>query len=148
MAINTLITVKDALDSFVANHRQLKRIEWEAEDHRAPVIESGNEFPVLCVCPIDVTVGRSMNTHTLRVYVYERINDDRSDVLENANDCSLYLRDIVVWWNAYGEDDIEVLEDPTATFISDRELDNLVGYYADLRFVIPSHGRCDVPINI
>jgi hypothetical protein len=102
---------------------------------------------MLCVCPIDFVAGENMNTHTLRVYAYERINEDRSDIMENANDCSLYLRDIVVWWNKYGEDDIEVLADPRATFLSDRELDNLVGYYADLQFVIPSHGRCAIPIN-
>jgi hypothetical protein len=89
-----------------------------------------------------------MNAHTLRIYVYERINDDRSDVLENANDTSLILRDIRVWWNDYGVDDIEIKEDPTGIFVSDRELDNLVGYYADIRFEIPSHGRCSVPVDI
>jgi hypothetical protein len=89
-----------------------------------------------------------MNAHTLRIYVYERINDDRSDVLENANDTSLILRDIRVLWNDYGVDDIEIKEDPTGIFVSDRELDNLVGYYADIRFEIPSHGRCSVPVDI
>ena len=146
MAINTLITVKDALDQFVANHKQLKRIVWEAEDHRAPVITESDEFPVIFACPIDVKIGVNMNTHTIRLYVYERINDDRSDVLENANDTSLYLRDVVVWWNSYGDDEIQIISDPLASFISDAELDNLVGYYSDLMFEIPSHGRCEVPI--
>jgi hypothetical protein len=68
--------------------------------------------------------------------------------LENANDTSLILRDIRVWWNDYGVDDIEIKEDPTGIFVSDRELDNLVGYYADIRFEIPSHGRCSVPVDI
>ena len=148
MAINTLITIKDALQAFVDGHGQLKRIEWEADDHRAPSITSGDTFPMLFVAPIDVAVGRAMNVHTLRIYVYERINDDRDDVIENANDTSLLLRDIRVWWNNYGEDDIEIVEDFTGNFVSDRELDNVVGYYADIKFSIPSHGRCDVPINV
>jgi hypothetical protein len=148
MAINTLITIKDALTAFVAGHGQLKAIKFEADDHRAPVITESDSFPLLFVAPIDVQVGRAMNAHTLRIYVYERINDDRSDVLENANDTSLILRDIRVWWNDYGVDDIEIKEDPTGIFVSDRELDNLVGYYADIRFEIPSHGRCSVPVSI
>jgi hypothetical protein len=148
MAINTLITIKDALTAFVAGHGQLKAIKFEADDHRAPVITESDSFPLLFVAPIDVQVGRAMNAHTLRIYVYERINDDRSDVLENANDTSLILRDIRVWWNDYGVDDIEIKEDPTGIFVSDRELDNLVGYYADIRFEIPSHGRCSVPVDI
>jgi hypothetical protein len=148
MAINTLITIKDALTAFVAGHGQLKAIKFEADDHRAPVITESDSFPLLFVAPIDVQVGRAMNAHTLRIYVYERINDDRSDVLENANDTSLILRDIRVWWNDYGVDDIEIKEDPTGIFVSDRELDNLVGYYADVRFEIPSHGRCSVPVDI
>ena len=148
MAINTLITLKDALIKFANDHAQIKRIEFEADDHREPKITEGDEFPMLFVAPINVQVGRAMNTHTLRIYVYERINDDRLDVLENANDTSLILRDIRVWWNDYGTDDIEIKEDLSGEFVCDRELDNVVGYFADVRFDIPSHGRCSVPINV
>jgi hypothetical protein len=148
MAINTLITLKDALIKFANDHAQIKRIEFESDDHREPKITEGDEFPMLFVAPINVQVGRAMNTHTLRIYVYERINDDRLDVLENANDTSLILRDIRVWWNDYGTDDIEIKEDLSGEFVCDRELDNVVGYFADVRFDIPSHGRCSVPINV
>jgi hypothetical protein len=148
MAINTLITLKDALIKFANDHAQIKRIEFEADDHREPKITEGDEFPMLFVAPINVQVGRAMNTHTLRIYVYERINDDRLDVLENANDTSLILRDIRVWWNDYGTDDIEIKEDLSGEFVCDRELDNVVGYFADVRFEIPSHGRCSVPISV
>lgn len=148
MAINTLITIKDALTEFTNGHAQLKYIGFEADDHREPIITQFDEFPILFVAPIDVFVARAMNIHTLRIYVYERINDDRLDVWENANDTSLILRDIRVWWNDYGSGDINIVDDPIGTFASDRELDNLVGYYADFRFEIPSHGRCSVPINV
>lgn len=148
MAINTLITLKDALDAFVAGHGQLRRIEWEADDHREPKITSGDEFPMLFAAPISVSIGRAMNTHTVRVYVYARINDDREDVIENANDTSLMLRDIRVWWNDYGIDDILILDDFDGIFVADRELDNVEGYYADIRFEIPSHGRCSVPVDV
>lgn len=148
MAINTLITVKSAIEDFVAGHGQLKRVVFEADDQRANYITEGDEFPMLFVAPISSSTERAMNVHTLRVYVYERINDDRTDVWENANDTSLILRDIRVWWNGYGVDDIEIVENPLGTFIADRELDNLIGYYADIKFEIPSHGRCQVPINV
>lgn len=147
MAINTLITIKDALTDFVSGHKQLTRIEFESDDYRAPKITEGNRFPMLFVAPIDVQVGRAMNTHKLRIYVYERINDDRSDVWENANDTSLLLRDIRVWWNDFSDSDIEILGEPNGEFLCDRELDNLVGYSADFEFIIPSHGRCNVPID-
>jgi hypothetical protein len=148
MAINTLITIREALQAFVDGHGQLKAMFWEADDHRAPYITTSDEFPILFVAPIDVNVGRAMNVHTLRIYVYERINDDRTDVIENANDTSLILRDIRVWWNSYGIDEIEIVEDPIGTLVADRELDNLVGYFSDVKFSIPSHGRCQVPVEI
>lgn len=148
MAINTLITIRTAIEDFVVGHGQLKRVVFESDDQRANYITEGDEFPMLFVAPIDVVPGRAMNVHTLRVYVYERINDDRTDLWENANDTSLILRDIRVWWNSYGVDDIEIIEDPFGTFVSDRELDNLVGYSADIKFSIPSHGRCQVPNNV
>jgi hypothetical protein len=53
-----------------------------------------------------------------------------------------------VWWNDYGTDDIEIKEDISGEFVCDRELDNVVGYFADVRFEIPSHGRCSVPISV
>jgi surface protein len=146
--INTLITIKDAIQLFVEQHEQLKSVVFEADDQRANYITENNEFPLLFVAPMDVNVGRAMNTHTLRIYVYERVNHDRTDVWENANDTSLILRDIRVWWNDYGNDDIHIIEDPIGQFGSDRELDKLIGYFADIRFEIPSHGRCDVPINV
>jgi len=146
--INTLITIKDAIQLFVEQHEQLKSVVFEADDQRANYITENNEFPLLFVAPIDVNISRAINTHTLRIYVYERVNHDRTDVWENANDTSLILRDIRVWWNDYGNDDIHIVEDPIGQFGSDRELEKLIGYFADIRFEIPSHGRCDVPINV
>lgn len=148
MAINTLITLKDALTAFVDGHEQLKRIEFESDDHRAPKITEGDEFPMLFVAPLRVDIGNAMNNHLVRIYVYERINDDRSDVWENANDTSLMLRDIRLWWNTYSDSDILILGDPSGEFKSDSELDNVIGYYADFVFEIPSHGRCDVPVSV
>jgi hypothetical protein len=136
------------LTTFVEQHEQLKRIEFEADDYRATKITEGDEFPVLFVAPIGVDMGNAMNMHRIRIYVYERINDDRSDVWENANDTSLMLRDIRVYWNSYSDSDIQILGDPSGEFKCGDELDNLVGYYADFVFEIPSHGRCDVPINV
>jgi hypothetical protein len=149
MVINTLVTIKDSITAFADGHGQLQgRVIFEADDHRSAYITEENTYPLLFVAPIDVAVNRAMNVHTLRVYVYERINDDRLDVWENANDTSLILRDIRVWWNDYGVDDINIVEDPIGQFGCDKELDNLVGYFADIRFEIPSHGRCQVPVNI
>lgn len=149
MAINTLNTLKDALTAFAVGHGQLLgRAIFEADDHRSAYITEENTYPLMFVAPIDFTAGRAMNTHTLRIYIYERINDDRLDVWENANDTSLILRDIRVWWNDYGTDDILIIEDPVGQFGCDKELDNLVGYFADIRFEIPSHGRCSVPVTV
>jgi hypothetical protein len=149
MAINTLVTIKDSITAFAVGHGQLQgRVIFEADDHRSAYITEENTYPLLFVAPIDVAVNRAMNVHTLRVYVYERINDDRLDVWENANDTSLILRDIRVWWNDYGVDDINIVEDPIGQFGCDKELDNLVGYFADIRFEIPSHGRCQVPVDV
>jgi hypothetical protein len=148
MAINTLITLKDALTTFVEEHEQLQRIEFEADDYRSPKITEGDEFPMLFVAPLSVQMGNAMNMHTIRIYVYERINDDRSDVWENANDTSLMLRDIKVWWNSYSDSDIMIMGEPSGEFKCDAELDNVVGWFSDFIFEIPSHGRCDVPINV
>jgi hypothetical protein len=148
MAINTLITLRDALQAFADGHGQIQRIFFGADDKRAPLLTDAELFPTLYVAPIDVLVGQAHNTHRLRIYVYERLDSGASDEWENANDTSLILRDIRVWWNAYGIDDILISEDPTGTFKTDSELDNLVGYYAEFLFEIPSHGRCDVPVSI
>jgi hypothetical protein len=148
MAINTLITLRDALQAFADGHGQIQRIYFGADDKRAPLLTDAELFPALYVAPIDVVVGQAHNTHRLRIYVYERLDSGASDEWENANDTSLILRDVRVWWNAYGIDDILISEDPTGQFKTDSELDNLVGYFAEFLFEIPSHGRCDVPVSI
>ena len=148
MAINTLVTLRDAIQDFVDGHGQLQRVVFEADDHRSAYITEGKTFPMMFVAPIDVVEGSAVSTHRLKVYVYERINHDRLDVWENANDTSLIFRDLIVWFNSYSDGDINIIEDPSAEFGSDRELDNLVGYFGDVQFETPSHGRCDVPINV
>lgn len=148
MAVNTLITIQDKLREFAQGHAQIQRIFFGGEDKRAPLLTDAELFPALYVAPIDVLLGRAHNTHRLRIYVYERLDSGASDEWENANDTSLILRDIRVWWNDYGTDDIFIESDPTGTFKTDAELDNLVGYYGDFLFQIPSHGRCQVPVNI
>lgn len=147
MAINTLITIKDSLQLFVDQHQQLQRVVFGADDARAQLITESELFPMIYVAPVDVLVGEAHNTHRLRVYVYEKLNEDVSDFWENANDTSLMLRDIRVWWNAYNMDsDILISENPTGQIKTDAELDGLVGYSAEILFQIPSHGRCDVPL--
>lgn len=147
MAINTLITLKDAISQFVNDHEQLQRVQFESDDYRSASITEGDEFPMLFVAPLNVQMTNVFNLHTIRIYVYARINDDRSDVWENANDTSLILRDIKLWWNTYNDSDITIQGEPTGEFKCNAELDNLVGYYSDFIFEVPSHSICNIPIN-
>ena len=148
MAINTLITLRDKLREFADGHAQIQRIYFGADDKRAPVLTDAELFPAVYVAPIDKVSGRAHDTHRLRIYIYERLDSAASDEWENANDTSLIFRDFRVWWNDYGTDDILIESDPTGTFKTDSELDNLVGYFGEFLFQIPSHGRCQVPVNI
>jgi hypothetical protein len=143
----TLITLYDELKVFCDGHYQIKRFEFEYEEQLPNLSTEGKEFPLVFVTPISYNPNGNMNVHTVRLYAYNRINRDRTNVLDSTNDTSLIISDLIKWWNGYNfNSNIELLNEPIALPLNNDKLDYLQGYYADFEFELPSYSRCDIPI--
>lgn len=143
MAVITLNQLIEEIKGFVDTHPQLQgRLAVEADDWRAPKITEFTEFPIMFIAPISARMTQNLTTHTMRVYVYMRINENRDDLQDNASDTQLILNDLIKNFNDGSSSDLLIIQPATANFLSDRELDNLVGWFIDLDFEIPTYSRC------
>lgn len=143
MAIITLNQLIEEIKGFVDTHPQLQgRLAVEADDWRAPKITEFTEFPIMFIAPISARMTPNITTHTMRVYVYMRINENRDDLQDNASDTQLILNDLIKNFNDGSSSDLLIIQPATANFLSDRELDNLVGWFIDLDFEIQTYSRC------
>lgn len=144
----SITTIHDELQKFCNRHKSNLRFEMEFEEQLPNLATEGKSFPFVFAAPIDFMVNGSMNEHTIRIYVYNRINRDRSNILDSVNDTSLILSDIIKFWNNGNADSRIMIEnDPIATAINNSQLDYLQGYSADIIFSIPTYSRCDIPLN-
>lgn len=146
--MNSLVTLIDEIEKFSNLHKQIQRFKFEFEEQLPNFATSGDSFPILFVTPIYLTQNGALNIHTLRVYVLNRLDRDRSNVLDSTNDTSLIITDLAKWWREGNlKTDILLVNEPFATPVNNSQLDYLQGYYADFEFEVPTYSRCDIPLK-
>lgn len=145
--MNTLVTLVDEITKFCDKHKQIQRFEFEYEEQLPNFATGDKTFPLVFAAPIYLEPG-VLNKHTIRIYVLERLDRDRTNVLDSTNDTSLILSDIYKFWNNLNFDtEIEIENEPFAIPVNNSQLDYLQGYYADFIFSIPTYSKCDIPLN-
>ena len=144
----SITTIHDEMKDFCSRHKNGLRFEMEFDEQLPSLSTEGKSFPFVFASPIDFTVNGSINEHTIRIYVYNRIDRDRGNILDSVNDTSLIMSDIIKYWSDENNNSEIMIENyPIATAINNSQLDYLQGYSADIVFSIPTYSRCDIPLN-
>ena len=144
---NTLVTLNDELQIFCNSHKQIKRYAFEFEEQLENLSTEGKTFPLVFAIPTTFNKNGMTDIHTVRIYVLNRANRNRDNTLDNINDTSLILNDIIKYWNSSNRNsDILLDNEPFAQAVNNTNLDYLQGYYADFDFELKSYSRCSIPI--
>lgn len=145
--MESLVSIIDDFEDFCNRHKQIKRFEFEYEEQLPNLSTEGKTFPFVFITPLYLELNGSMINYTIRVFVFNRIDRDRTNILDSTNDTSLIMIDILKWWNEDGDGDIMIENDPYMEALNNEHLDYLQGWQADIVFSIPSYSRCDIPIK-
>jgi hypothetical protein len=139
--------VLNILNSFAEAHLDIKRFIAEDEDQMSELTSKGESFPVLFVAPVTNTYDYQINQYNLRLYVYDRLTKDRSNINDIRSKTNQILNDLDVWLRKYDQLPFEITDISIAYPFSSELMTDVTGWYIDIVIDIPSYEPCKIPFN-
>ena len=147
MSNTTYIRVLQVIESFANEHLQIKRF---ASDFPAQMPNFGNDdetYPILFVSPTDSIFNENTNTFDIRVYCFDIIEKDRTNLNTILSDTNSILNDLKIWLTDGQIAGIDVMESSTAFPINNALLDYCAGWYMDIQIEADTYSICEIPFN-
>lgn len=145
---NSLMSIIDELKYFCEQHYSKPRFEFEAVENIQTFATEDKDYPVVFASYVSVEKQGEMMVYRIRIHVLNRINRDRGNTLDNYNDTSFILNDIMKLWDEDSESDIFLINEPSSDVYNNSQLDYCQGVYADFDLEVPDYGRCEVPADM
>lgn len=137
--------ILNILEAFATSHPDVYRFIAEDEDQMSEMTSKDEAFPVMFVAPIDNTYDFQMNEYRLRIYAYDRLMKDRSNVNDCRSRADKILNDLDVWLKEYSELPFEVDTVSTSYPFSSELMTDVTGWYIEVTIQSPSYSVCDIP---
>jgi hypothetical protein len=139
--------VLNILESFASAHMDVRRFVAEDEDQMSEMTSKEELFPMMFVAPINNIYDWEINQYELRIYVYDRLMKDRSNINDIRSKTNQILNDLDVWLRKYNQLPFEVTNVSTAYPFSSELMTDVTGWYFDVVLDIPSYEPCKIPFE-
>ena len=139
--------VLNILESFASSHIDVRRFVAEDEDQMSEITSKDEQFPMMFVAPINNIYDWQINQYELRVYVYDRIMKDRSNINDIRSKTNQILNDLDVWLRKYDQLPFEITNVSIAYPFSSELMTDVSGWYFDVVLDIPSYEVCKIPFE-
>jgi hypothetical protein len=139
--------VLNILESFTSSHIDVRRFVAEDEDQMSEITSKDELFPMMFVAPINNIYDWQINQYELRVYVYDRIMKDRSNINDIRSKTNQILNDLDVWLRKYDQLPVEITNVSVAYPFSSELMTDVSGWYFDVVLDIPSYEVCKIPFE-
>lgn len=125
-------TIVATLNAFAQHHLGVKRYKVSFFEQMDNFSTSGNTFPILYSIPNNVDLDENIDVFNFRVYCLDILQKDRSNEQFIMNDTLLVLRDLVNWIKLDENNNINLLNIPSAQPINNYLMDFVAGWYIDV----------------
>lgn len=143
----SLNTIKNNLGTFASYHLQLSRFQFSFFENFDQFSEADITFPVMFCVPQDVQMLEGVNSYTIRVYIVDLLQSDRSNEQDIINDTLLIHRDLRNWL-AIADNNLNVLNSPIAIPLNNFLVTNTIGWYADYEIEAKAeNNECSIPFS-
>jgi hypothetical protein len=133
------------LNSFAEAHIDIRRFVGEDEDQMSEMTSKEELFPMMFVAPINNIYDWHINQYEIRVYVYDRILKDRSNINDIRSKTNQILNDLDVWLRKESDLPIEITNISIAYPFLSELMTDVTGWYFDVVIDIPSYETCKIP---
>lgn len=141
------IGVINSIEAFANAHEGVERFIADDEDQISARTSIGEEFPVLFLAPLYNYYGDTMNQYQFRIYCYDRILKDRTNVMNAKSVTDKILNDMDVWMKLGRNVPFDLVDITTATPISSELMDDVTGWYVEVALDSPNYGTCKIPFE-
>ena len=150
MAIKyTYKQLEDIMESFADSHLGIRRFFSTVEEQIPPLSMEDDEFPVLFMTPVSVTLGDLEIVQTIKLTVYDRLEKDRTNYNDIVSDTQQILNDCRMWLGPDNDNFIEVIatSDPVAIPLNNKLLDFCFGWSMDIGVKMEGIAFCFIPLD-
>ena len=147
MSRTSYIRILQAIETFANQHLQVKRF---ASDFPTQLPNFGNDdeqYPILFVSPSDSIFNENTNTFQIKVYCFDIIEKDRSNINTILSDTNSVLNDLNLWLRFDEVAGIDILESTTATPINNSLLDFAAGWVMSMTLEVDAYTICEIPFD-
>lgn len=147
MRYQTYNSIIKYLKEFATQHLDVKRFAEEDEDQMSSITSMEELFPMIFVTPIDSSFDYDLNEYSFRIYCYDRLVKDRSNIQNVRSKTNLILNDLDVWLRKESELPFEVTDVTYAQPFSSELMVDVSGWYIEVRIDNPSFSVCEIPFS-
>ena len=133
------------LESFASEHIDVRRFIAEDLDQMSEMTSKDEQFPVMFVTPTNNIFDWHINQYEVRIYVYDRLIKDRTNINDIRSKTNQIISDLDVWLRKEAELPIEVTSISTSYPFSSELMTDVTGWYVDVVVDIPSYETCNIP---
>jgi len=148
MAIKSYRQVIDTLELFADNHQMVNAFSSSFFEQFDQVVHNQPQWPIIYVVPDSITFEPYINSMRFRVYCVDLLQRDRSNEADILNDTIIILKDLYNWTKINDNNDLNILNIPTAIPVNNFLTELTVGWYIDLDFEVQAPANeCDIPFT-
>lgn len=136
------------LKLFADNHIGINRFLEEDLDQMSNRTSTDEEFPMMFVTPLYNTTYDTYNEYKIRIYIYDRLMKDRSNITNARSRTNDIIMELDAWLRE-GDYSLpfDVMGIGTVSPISSQLMTDITGWYLDINIETEKQDVCNLPLT-
>lgn len=143
----TYIRILRAIELFAKEHLQIQKFSSDFPEQLPNFATKDEAYPILYVSPSNAVFDLNTNRFDLRVFCYDVIQKDRTNINTILSDTNSILNDLVLWLREGDLAGIDLINEPNVSPINNDLLDYVAGWELTLTLEVDTYTVCDIPFN-
>lgn len=146
--MTSYISLLQKIEDFCDNHIQIKKFKGEFREQMPNFSTMDEHYPVVFATIVSSTALRDTFQHTLEIYCVDIIQKDRANINTIVSDCELILRDLIIYFRDGADLSVDILGDPSISYVNNFDLDYVAGAVATITFESNGYEECEIPFIV
>ena len=141
------LNIIQAFETFTDSHGQIQRFHFEFEEQLNQFATADTGYPILYIVPLDDGSTQQLTDYGFRVYCFDIIDKDRSNLKFAYNNTNLIVQDFLRYFDNSNSEisTFTIISKGNIQPLNNQLVDYCVGCYVDVYFQVEGVSLCDIP---
>ena len=141
------LNIVQAFETFTDSHGQIQRFHFEFEEQLNQFATADTGYPILYIVPLDDGSTQQLTDYGFRVYCFDIIDKDRSNLKFAYNNTNLIVQDFLRYFDNSNSEisTFTITSKGNIQPLNNQLVDYCVGCYVDVYFQVEGVSLCDIP---